>query len=333
MRRVHLVALTVVLLAALPIARAQRGGRDPATVSPASSFFCYESDGRRAGAGTPAKPTLFSGSPMVRVVIKTNGEAVTPAAERIFAEHAVEALGLWHFACELCGRTSIALILVNDRLFINDEVESAVVGSDLAPMPKSARGMDSLKYFEGREFMFGWKGARGGGIRYQEVQPDAPALERLRASDPTAIAPSVARLRQAVVAPETTPIITVSLVRRNTSCGSDRNIVACALTDRAIELNAGDFAFMDRSGASMLFGAGGRQVNLLQVLLHESGHWLGLPHDNASNNIMANALDRATCLNNANMKTLNAAKEHTWPSRLVGAGALYYATPSGRGRP
>ena len=302
----------------------QRGrGAVPLEVNPAAQpYLCLEHPPGRARSGNPSKPTPFSGSPGLRLLLHS-GATLTSDQLLRFSNAAVGSLGLWHYACELCAPTSVGVILVNDRLFVNNDLLDALATSKFEPMPKDVPSvLVRLEYFEAREFLFSYRGARGGASTYIETPDNHPGIVRLRSADVSTAVPSIRHLHDALTYGKDIPTVEVVLVGDATSCGNDEDIVACAVTDRKIELNVASFKFVDGDQMTVI-GQGQRSVSLLQVLLHESGHWLGLPHDNGSNNIMASALNHATCLTDGNMKTLEGARENDWPRRLTGAGALY----------
>ena len=316
--------------AAAAVAQRGSGGRGTGpTITTGGAFYCYQNDGHRASLSQPHKATPFSGSPVIEVTIDRRGSKLSGTVEREIANELVEAIGLWHYACEWCDRTSVAAVRVGNRLLLNQQVGVALASTDLSPMPKGTSGFQQLNYFEGHEFLFGYLGARGMSVTFEETPADSPALQRLAAATSANVAPAVARLREGLIARKGVGHIRIVFTGNRTSCGDDPNIVACALTDQGVELNVAGFLFSDRTGLLPLVGTGTRRVNLLQVLLHETGHWLGLPHANDSPNIMANSVDRMTCLNNDNVKTLAVARELDWPDRLHSAGALYYKATSG----
>src|SRR5207249_4046252 len=79
--------------------------------------------------------------------------------------------------------------------------------------------------------------------------------------------------------------LSVNISDQMDSCHSEQAI-ACGSPDGAVELRATNHVFEIRNGGSsaLHLGRGGQTVNLLDVLIHELGHFFGIPHvDNPRN--------------------------------------------------
>jgi hypothetical protein len=73
------------------------------------------------------------------------------------------------------------------------------------------------------------------------------------------------------------------------------------------------------------FGAGTDNVDLLRLLLHESGHWLGLRHANDDpGNIMSMLFPDVKCITNKTVDALARVVDLTDKERLGGFGALRF---------
>lgn len=89
-----------------------------------------------------------------------------------------------------------------------------------------------------------------------------------------------------------------------TACGDSPNIIACRADLELTEYNSRDFSFAFDDREVPPIGRGRIQVNLLHALMHEMGHWIGLPHIDSSQSIMASGLDRSRCIDYSTLSTL-----------------------------
>jgi Matrixin len=91
--------------------------------------------------------------------------------------------------------------------------------------------------------------------------------------------------------------LTILIHNGNTSCGYSKNIIACEADPYLIEFNARDYRFDDEQGERLL-GTGARHVSLQHVLIHELGHWAGLPHVPSTRNVMSEFFEESDCVDN-----------------------------------
>lgn len=111
-----------------------------------------------------------------------------------------------------------------------------------------------------------------------------------------------------------------------TSCGRSANIVGCSADDLVVELNSHDYRFASHDSGEVVFGLAGPKVDLLHVILHELGHWMGLPHLSAQGNIMADSLEESKCLDDVDVAELDSRVDDE-KSRAAGKGAFFYHKP------
>ena len=110
-------------------------------------------------------------------------------------------------------------------------------------------------------------------------------------------------------------------------CQLNSQTIACGTPDQSIGLNIEDFKFEYNDeglkNTTIRFGLGNKPVSLLYTMVHEVGHWFGLPHDdyrteNWPVNIMSPSLKkgRPWCVSQWNLTQLNNAVELGWTPRL-----------------
>lgn len=116
-----------------------------------------------------------------------------------------------------------------------------------------------------------------------------------------------------------------------TSCGP--MALACGLTYGNVEINGAEYAFTVNSGASQRqyrIGNPGAFLawDLWPVILHEVGHWFGVPHsdiagDQAANDIMAAGYGAGLpCVSSQSLTMLNNAADMRWEFRTASGGSL-----------
>jgi hypothetical protein len=123
-------------------------------------------------------------------------------------------------------------------------------------------------------------------------------------------APEVLRIQQALgcsgAAGRVNEIILTLALRPDgkTACGASANDIACEADRELLESNTRDYAFCLSGATEECIGNGPRRVNLLHVLLHEAGHWLGLGHIEKPNAVMASYMSVSRCLGNDDAEAL-----------------------------
>lgn len=163
-----------------------------------------------------------------------------------------------------------------------------------------------------------------------EVVPDSDvAYAKTCAADPQKLPPLLKDVQAAFRChgEGTTTVkaaqLTVYILNHFTSCGANRNIIGCSADDLVIELNAQDYKFVSHTDGEVLFGSAGPEVDLLHVLTHEVGHWMGLPHLDTSGNMMADSLSSSKCIDDSDVVALDS-QVITEATRRKGKGAFYY---------
>ena len=143
-------------------------------------------------------------------------------------------------------------------------------------------------------------------------------------------------------------VVSVALIPGGTSCGPATDAMACGLPDGAVEIAVGVTRFVGRDGRTLLDGdPDSVPVDIGTVLLHEAGHWFGVPHhydghpelydehpelrqrrtDVMDDFVFVNNGEH--CLGASSLVMLNNAADRRWPHRQTTGGALRVA-PVGR---
>jgi hypothetical protein len=302
------------------------------TIDPIEQFLCWLGDGRRRGAAATGLPSPFAGASALLVDITDETEILGSRGREALATHLVQAIELWHRVCFGCDPFNVAVIRLGSHAYMNSVLAEwlprcTFTGRLRQEPPQFG---DLLTCEDSALVLAGRIGTRTPTTSYVPIDLASPVALKLCSAKQNVLVPAFAAMQTALCS-ERRPSPTANFARltieiggRATKCGDDEDIIACAATDRFLQLNAADYRFVTH-GSSVSFGDGETSVDLLRVLIHESGHWLGLRHiENDPGNIMSNRLPDVRCINNTTVRFLNQVVDLNAPGRLQGFGALYF---------
>jgi hypothetical protein len=120
---------------------------------------------------------------------------------------------------------------------------------------------------------------------------------------------------------EIRPAITVAVTEGLTQCGAISNLIACE-QQGLVELSLHDNLFYSASNDGTertVLGQGPERNDLEMVLMHEIGHWLGVPHApaDALQSVMQTSLAEGACLDRFSVETVGRQAGSTSPVALV----------------
>jgi len=238
------------------------------------------------------------------------------------------ALSIWREGCQRCEPDAFAVIKLGDNLWA-DAVwyeEFITLPSNKAPQPHD------LVLAGERVSMHRALIGRTGISAYQQVAQDGELAEivcRSRHSDPV-----VDVLRREFCGRASTianghsirPIVRIKADA--TTCGSSASFLACGLPGAGIEIAWHSASFeIDHPDGPIQVGAettDSISVNMQKVVLHEVGHWFGIPHPEdvglaQYKDIMSAVYgDGQPCISGASRAMQNNATDRRWPYRAAG---------------
>ena len=194
------------------------------------------------------------------------------------------AMGIWLANCKNCSYNSLSLIKVGKQFWLRDDITH--------PILPSVRGLNTVP--NGNRILARVATAVGGVELFGSVPLSVREWSDVCARNPQDQAPEFPRILSSLGCPgtassaNTTSEVTLLVPTHSpTSCGLTANIIACEQDSSLVELNGRDYRFCLGSAGFTCFGNGKRAVDLMQIMLHEVGHWIGLGHSGSPNAIMA----------------------------------------------
>ncbi|MGV7216408.1 matrixin family metalloprotease [Bradyrhizobium sp. UFLA05-112] len=216
------------------------------------------------------------------------------------------AIGIWLANCRGCNYDAISVLRIGTQYWLRSDIANPIFA------PGQPGGLQGNRLLE--------RAATGaGGV---ELFGEAPITEEKRrlvcamnlGSEPTELYRIKAALRCFNSTATDSRIITnITLLMptdRPTACGRGANIIACEEDATLVELNGRDYRFCMGTDAVTCVGSGARTLDLMQIMLHEVGHWIGLGHSDSAGSIMASTLQISRCITNADVESLQGLVTH-----------------------
>lgn len=265
---------------------------------------CFDRRTNFVGVSQTANP--FGGRTKLKVLVPAVGSVPIGIDERAAAELAIlQAASLWVYSCIACRNDNLAVISINDKTYVSSNLYTAVGpprGAEASPFEPLDREK-LLKDFLGNSRI----GVGTWNLQYFYVENPNKEFAQLCSASTSDQTPTLKRVQEAIctdtIRPENTANIRINFKRRETTCGNDPNIVGCRADHELTQYNVRDYRFVSqRSGVSI--GSGPIEIDLLQAVLHEMGHWIGIDHLTGGESIMASSIEQARCIDFETVKVL-----------------------------
>ncbi|MBK7464700.1 MAG: matrixin family metalloprotease [Betaproteobacteria bacterium] len=277
--------------------------------------------------GVPQSTNAFAGRTRLNIALPAAGSVPIGTVERAAAETVVlQAASLWVYSCVACKPDNLAVVSVNGNVYVSETLYMLAGpsrGLVSPPPPEPAAAEQMLTRFLGSARI----GTGAPFLPYRRTENPRKDFERLCSiSANERYTPTLKRVQNALctntVLPGTSANIRVNFKNGETACGGDADIVGCRADHELTQYNVRDYRFTAQpSGISI--GNGPVEVDLLQAVLHEMGHWIGVNHMTKGESIMAPSMEQARCID---FETVKAVAEQTLdsngPDKLVGPQAL-----------
>lgn len=315
-------------------------------IKPHEKWYCLSGEQIRiSGATIPIgrlpEPDLSipATSPFLQVQINDPAKACSSECEQRLENSIIESISVWRGACSRCPRATASIIRVADTYFISEWFDAVV---DFASSRNLKLEQIILSTFGGNESSAPPEmSAMQLNIDFMRVRYEVLSSEKLKSicNMFSGVSSGWAKEMQAALCGrslDAKAVLTVSLVVGDTPCGNQDEVVACANTEKYVQLSARGFSFTDSQG-KQIFGSGDRSADTVQVLLHEVGHWFGVPHaqgnkdERGRTNIMEDSYNPSgQCFRFENLKMLESAVDQRSEFRAKSCQGLKYPLNSNK---
>ncbi|MCK1285418.1 matrixin family metalloprotease [Bradyrhizobium sp. 44] len=293
----------------------------PGPGSTGSTTFAWKiaSDCYQCRAWTPgaaSSPSQQKSSPAIAFAIATGLAIDLPTnlsrEDSAFLLRTLRtAIGIWLANCRDCNYDAMSVIRIGSQYWLRSDVANPILllGQTNGFFPDHMRGNRTLARVA----------TAVGGV---ELFGEGPITEEKRlsvcASDSGRETPDLLRIKGALkcmntTTPDSGHLTEITLLMptdRPTACGRGTNIIACEEEATLVELNGRDYRFCLGTDTFRCVGSGPRAVDLMQIMLHEVGHWIGLGHSNSASSIMASTMQTSRCITNDDVGDLQALVAH-----------------------
>lgn len=260
---------------------------------------------------------FFDRSRLIRISFRD----VSARVQEKLIDHLVTSLRLWYLACSSCPPESAAIInFDNDFWVIGSFIAALNQADSLATQPSFHKPVLGSRVGSTLNELLRVKRLVNTGpgrlLRdsmqlsdYVRVNKNDAAVKRLCAAEPAEIDNRLHAAWQALCsATSTASQYELAIVKGGGECRYE-NVIACGLPRRGIQLNAGDYRFLDYRNKSFILGEGIQAIDLLRVILHETGHWIGLPDsDKGNKDIMTGIYASENCVGNGDLDALKGLR-------------------------
>lgn len=305
-----------------------------ATADVRTNFLCFQTGFGRRGMPVRAGIPFANHS---RLNIRIAARSGTIPSDSLIRLHKLilQAAEVWRRACTACLPDNLTLIQIDKTLYAIRSLSDGLAALQMQSLPTTPPNLFQPPPGP-YNFVFllnSRAGTRTPVDSYVPMTSTSVAYQNLCAIPITGLPDFLQPIRYSADCPsdEQSRIpalnLTLLLVDGSTSCGSDPNIVACEADSELIELNTKAYSYSTVDSSNIFHTVSSTTtVDLLHVILHEFGHWVGLGHLPDPGNIMASSLEQSLCVDSSVVAALEQetnSSEHVSMPRQ----AFFYEKP------
>lgn len=283
------------------------------------------------GNKSPKSPSAFFSSEYLNVSIEAKSGVCNKKCMDSITQNLIKSFGLWRSGCSRCRSEKLIAISVNGTVWIDD-----------VTLDKWRYALSNNKDSALHDPL----AASRMSLRPHGFQP-VVNFKRVGSKDRNKICMAATRysrsldLRDAICSKTTLSCNYTSCLNLPLRIGKAKTCsligrIACGSPDRELALNIEDQKFIATLQTSdgeetIQFGFGEEPADLLRVLIHETGHWFGLKHEEETSNLQRTSImqeaydpDLEWCITEWNLMQVDNAVELEWSDRLSGEHGLIW---------
>jgi ankyrin repeat protein len=269
---------------------------------------------RRDDVSIP-KPQLFSTAPVLNIEIRDSAHLCDSRCLADMRITVLTALIAWKSSCTRCSLANLMVIRFGQLAYVNTQTISILDGyaASNRPLPSPRERAPA---------------AGVNGISYDLADPSLPKLASVCKSNTEQPFAELCGHSTAV----NKMTLTIEISVKEETCRTENNL-ACASPDGVVQLRAKDHLFLVNAGepGGPRFGKGDKAFDLGPVLIHEFGHFFGIPHiadqqtpRSGRVDAMTPKYDKRFCVSKSDATMLDQATDPKWPYKLDGCAGLHF---------
>lgn len=267
------------------------------------AYSCTGIDIEKQAPVDPLRAAMFQGAYALTIRTNLQGQGMAEGAYRQIVDAILTSIDSWRLVCAACTPYQFSVIDIDGQVY--------VASGMLHGTPENFRAT-FIDLYPWAWWLFSRKstGLFSSALSFVPVSGTARQRQRFcLQKDETGYGFSAAQsplCRPSPPSSDQEMVVNFEWRPEGLSCDNRSSVVACWNGTDLIELNLKDYSFYVGDTGDSLVGTAAKGADLVRVFAHEVGHWLGLDHIAGDGNIMSDELSAARCIDDYNVRQLNA---------------------------